>query len=174
MPLQPPARTPILRHSCSEPCFSFKCFKWLLALSDSVITLSSALSDDDVNVAVGGITVVEDSNAIMLLCDLYDDVYGDLFNVVTDSVNTVLDTIAISTSIIIIIMILLMSTADAADGVNIATTTGTVTVLIIHVFLSSNAAAALPACHSLPADEEQVTSNQQCLYGWDHSSDSAG
>ena len=140
MPLQPPARTPILRHSCSEPCFSFKCFKWLLALSDSVITLSSALSDDDVNVAVGGITVVEDSNAIMLLCDLYDDVYGDLFNVVSDSVNTVLDTIAISTSIIIIIiMILLMSTADAADGVNI---TGTVTVLIIHVFLSYNDAAA--------------------------------
>jgi len=66
------------------------------------MTLSSALSDDDdVIVVVGGITVVEDSNAIMLLCDdlyLYDDVYGDLFNVVSDSV---LDTIAITTSMMI-------------------------------------------------------------------------
>ena len=130
MPLQPPARTPILRHSCSEPCFSFKCFKWLLALSDSVITLSSALSEDDVNVAVGGITVVEDSNAIiLLLCDLYDDVYGDLFNVVSDSVNTVLDTIAISTIIIITwyLILLLMSTANAVDGVDGVNTTNTTT-----------------------------------------------
>ena len=106
MPLQPPARTPILRQSCSDPCFSFKCFKWLLAFSDRVITLSSASSGDDVDV-VGGITVVEDNNAIILLFlygdlygDLYDDLYGDLFKDMSDSADTVIDSIAINTSIV--------------------------------------------------------------------------
>jgi hypothetical protein len=60
-----------------------------------------------------------------------------------------------------------MSTADAADGVNI---TGTVTVLIIHVFLSYNdAAAAGTSCHLCCVTCVVINSSSSTsVYGWDH------